>query len=89
MKTFVKIVAVLISSPAWGGRLVLWLKQAKPAITFRTVEVARGDVLQSIAATGTAEPQETVDVGAQVAGLIDRFGPDLCQPGKPWITARR
>jgi len=36
----------------------------------------RADVAATISATGTVEPQEVVDVGAQVAGKIDAFGTD-------------
>jgi HlyD family secretion protein len=35
-----------------------------------------------ISATGTVEPEEVVDVGAQVAGLIDYFGKDPNKSGK-------
>jgi HlyD family secretion protein len=38
--------------------------------------VKRGDVTATIGATGTIEPLETVDVGAQVAGRISAFGTD-------------
>jgi HlyD family secretion protein len=38
--------------------------------------VARGDLLISIDATGTLEPEEVIDVGAQVAGQILSFGKD-------------
>lgn len=34
----------------------------------------RGDLVASISATGTIEPMEAVDVGAQVGGRIDLFG---------------
>jgi HlyD family secretion protein len=44
--------------------------------TFRTVEVKRGDLKATISATGTVEPEEVVDVGAQVAGKILAFGED-------------
>jgi len=44
--------------------------------TFRTVEVTRGDILSTISATGTVEPEELVDVGAQVAGQVLAFGKD-------------
>jgi len=44
--------------------------------TFRTDQVTRGDLLVSIRATGTVEPEEVVDVGAQVAGQILYFGKD-------------
>ncbi len=38
--------------------------------------VTRGDVAATIGATGTIEPLEVVDVGAQVAGRISSFGKD-------------
>src|SRR5262249_12112458 len=44
--------------------------------TFRTVQVERGDLMATISATGTIEPEEVVDVGAQVAGQIVTFGED-------------
>ena len=37
----------------------------------------------TINATGTIEPEEVVDVGAQVAGLIESFGTDPSDPSKP------
>jgi HlyD family secretion protein len=43
--------------------------------------VKRGDVAATISASGTIEPEETVDVGAQVAGRITAFGTDI--NGKP------
>ena len=45
--------------------------------TFRTAPVVRGEILSTIGATGTVEPEEVVDVGAQVAGQIDAFGKDV------------
>ena len=48
---------------------------AQPA-SYRTDQVTRGDLLVSIRATGTVEPEEVVDVGAQVAGQILFFGKD-------------
>ena len=38
--------------------------------------IRRGDLRSTINATGTIEPEEVVDVGAQVAGLIQSFGVD-------------
>ncbi len=43
---------------------------------FKTVPVERGDLQASISATGTIEPEELVDIGAQVAGKILSFGKD-------------
>ena len=43
---------------------------------FQTVPVTRGDLRVTISATGTIEPEEVIDVGAQVAGRIVVFGKD-------------
>lgn len=45
--------------------------------SFILQNVKRGDIHLSISATGTVEPEEVVDVGAQVAGLILSFGSDI------------
>src|SRR5207248_212347 len=49
--------------------------ESRPA-GFRTVQVERGDVATTINATGTIEPEEVIDVGAQIAGQILSFGTD-------------
>src|SRR5262245_58710754 len=43
---------------------------------FKTATVKRGDLSVSITATGTLEPEEVVDVGAQVQGRVMKFGDD-------------
>ena len=45
----------------------------KNTTSFRTVPVKRGDLVATISATGTVEPEEVVDVGAQVAGQNPRL----------------
>ena len=52
------------------------------SVIFRTSPVVKQDVLASISATGTVEPEETIDVGAQVAGQILRFGRDPRNPDR-------
>ncbi len=44
--------------------------------TFRAVPVKQGDLMATISATGTVEPEEVIDIGAQVAGRIVAFGKD-------------
>jgi len=51
------------------------------AIAFHMAQVTRGNLLVAISATGTVEPEEVIDVGAQVAGQILSFGRDA--DGKP------
>ena len=50
---------------------------------FRTAKAERADMVATISATGTIEPEETVDVGAQVAGIIQEFGPDPRDSTRP------
>jgi len=45
-------------------------------MTLRMASVQRRDLVATISATGTVEPEEVVDVGAQVAGQISAFGKD-------------
>ncbi len=53
-----------------------WKSGSTPPLEFRTAKIERGDLLSTVDATGTLEPEEVVDVGAQVDGLIDSFGKD-------------
>jgi HlyD family secretion protein len=66
------------------GCLVLyfWYRSGKPATFLKTAAVTRGDLLVTIGATGTAEPEEVIDVGAQIAGKIEVFGKDPRNNGK-------
>lgn len=59
-----------------GGGAWYWATPSQPSISFNTTVVKRGDVSTTISATGTLEPLEVVDVGAQVAGQISVFGND-------------
>ena len=43
---------------------------------FRTAVVQRANLMATISATGTVEPEEVVDVGAQVAGRVLSLGED-------------
>jgi HlyD family secretion protein len=61
------------------GALGTWqlYGEGDTATKFRTVPLKRTDLLATIGATGTVEPEEVVDVGAQVAGQINTFGKDV------------
>ncbi|MBR7127850.1 MAG: efflux RND transporter periplasmic adaptor subunit [Lentisphaeria bacterium] len=50
--------------------------QATKNIVFTTEVLQKGDVIRSISATGTVEPEELINVGAQVNGRIMSFGID-------------
>jgi len=78
MKHFIKRTIVVVVALGIIGGAAAWYFQDEDgqAVPFRTAEVKRGDLLISISATGTVEPEEVVDVGAQVAGQIVSFGKD-------------
>jgi len=62
---------VLLAGAAVGWR---WFGQNGTSLSFATAILRRGDVAATISASGTIEPIEVVDVGAQVAGRISVFG---------------
>ena len=72
-KSLMALTAVLLF-----GSLAVWqlTRSQGQDITYRTAELKRGDLLVTISATGTVEPEEVIDVGAQVAGQIISFGQD-------------
>ena len=49
---------------------------------FRTLDVTRGELFIGVTASGTVEPMEIIDVGAQIVGCVKSFGPDPDRPGK-------
>lgn len=62
-----------------GGGVAVWLSMGENAqqdFRFKTDKVSRGDFVSKVQATGTLEPEELVDVGAQVTGEIKEFGTD-------------
>ena len=72
-KSLIALIVVLLL-----GSLATWRftrSQGKDA-AYRTAELKRGELRVSISATGTVEPEEVIDVGAQVAGRIVSFGKD-------------
>ncbi len=60
---------VVIAAGCWifGG------SKTKNTVGFATENVVKGDVSNSITATGTIEPVTEVEVGTQVSGIIDKI----------------
>jgi HlyD family secretion protein len=59
-----------------GGAAWYFYEQGEQPNLFRTVPVERGDMRATISSTATIEPEEVVDVGAQVQGMVKTFGKD-------------
>jgi HlyD family secretion protein len=81
MKRFLFLLLVLAAGGAGG---YYWYTQATaaPHSVFRTAHVKRGDLVVRISSTGPLQPEEVVDVGAQVQGMILRLGTDPKDPRK-------
>jgi HlyD family secretion protein len=79
MKSLVKKVVIVLAVLALVGGASAWYlrRENGQAAAFRTAQVTRGDLVVGIDATGTLEPEEVIDVGAQVAGQIVSFGKDV------------
>lgn len=77
MKVFLKlIVAGAVIAGAWWGWTVI-RSQEEIQVEYRVSPMAKEDIRLTIDATGTIEPTELVDVGAQVGGRIIEFGKDV------------
>ncbi len=60
-----------------SGPSAVKIEPARLFPNFRTAKVKRGDLVTVVTATGTIKPQEAVEVGAQLAGMITRLGVDV------------
>lgn len=74
MRRLIVVLALSVLAAATGSWY--WRANSKVEKEYRTANVQRGDLVLTINATGTLEPEEVIDVGAQVAGLIESFGKD-------------
>jgi len=73
-------VVIVIGLVAGGAAYYTNYLAATPPSNFRTTEIKHNDLTSTISATGTVEPEEVVDIGAQVMGRVEDFGID---PGDP------
>jgi HlyD family secretion protein len=69
------IIGVLTAVAAGGGAWY-WEQQSGSGTVLRFEDVTRGKLVATVGATGTVQPRELVDVGAQVQGRIMSIGQD-------------
>ena len=75
-KTALTLGALLVAGLCTGAAALLFHGKSSSKGSLRTVAITRGSLSATISATGTIEPEEVVDVGAQVGGQINSFGKD-------------
>jgi HlyD family secretion protein len=69
MKTLLSFV-LLLGLVGAGAYYYLKVYHNESAANFRTAPIERGDMLPTIEATGSLEPEQIIDIGSQVNGLI-------------------
>lgn len=77
MRNWMKFFLIALVLAAVVGLGFWWQRDGngnRPA--YRTAKVSRGELAVTISATGTVQPEEVIDVGAQIAGRVLEFGVD-------------
>src|SRR5687768_3790203 len=68
---------VLIVAAVTGGFYFYRVRTAAPEPVVTTQPFSRGDIVDSVSATGTLEAVETVEVGTQVSGVVRELHADF------------
>jgi HlyD family secretion protein len=75
MKKLILIGLVLVAVGVGAGVYTMRRNQPEPTVT--TQQLSRGDIVDTVGATGTLEAVETVDVGTQVSGVVQQLFADF------------
>jgi HlyD family secretion protein len=75
MKKLILIIIVLAAIGGAGGAYYMRKQTKEPEV--RTAQITRGDVIDSVQATGTLEAVTTVEVGSQVSGIVQELYADF------------
>ena len=68
-----KLLIGAVLAVAVAGAAYLYLKKENGAPTYRTTKVERGDIVDTITATGNINAVTTVSVGSQISGTIQKL----------------
>ena len=77
MKGFIKLIIVIAVLGGIWFAWEQWKGNEAIQVDYQTEPLEKGDLMITIEATGVTEPDELVDVGAQVSGIIMEFGKDM------------
>src|ERR1051325_7227635 len=75
-RTWRVLVALLVVLALAGGGAFYFWRGARPT-DYVTAEVTRGPFIVAVSATGTLQPQDQVDVGAEISGRLDAVNVDF------------
>lgn len=68
-KLIILIIALAVIALAYGG-WTWWQGVQKLKSAYQTAKVIKGEIIQTVTATGTVQPVTTIQVGSQVSGTI-------------------
>jgi HlyD family secretion protein len=71
------LIAILVVALLAGGGYALYRSRADKPVPYRTAVVERGDVSETVTATGTINAVTTVQVGSQVSGTVVQLFADF------------
>ena len=72
-----KLLTGVVLAAVLAGAAYLYLKNENSAPSYRTAKVERGDIVDSITATGNINAVTTVSVGSQISGTIQKLFVDF------------
>jgi HlyD family secretion protein len=73
---------ILLAAFAGGGYYLYKVRTAPEPVSFLSVKVGRGNIVQTVTATGGLQPVSTVEVGSQISGLVFEVLVDFNDPVK-------
>lgn len=76
-RLWLPLVALLVLALAAVAGWRAWQESHKPVSPYRTARVTRGDLVQTVSATGTLNPVLVVSVGTQVSGTVKKLYVDF------------
>jgi|KBSSwiStaDraftv2_1062776.scaffolds.fasta_scaffold18823_3 HlyD family secretion protein len=71
------VTLLVLGATGAGGYAYYHYKETEPKFTVNTAQVSRGDVVDTVGATGTLQAVTTVQVGTQVSGTISELHADF------------
>ena len=71
------IIVVLLLVVVGAGVGAWYVRRGQPEVEVNTVPITRGDIVDTVGATGTLQAVTTVQVGSQVSGNIQWLGADF------------
>src|SRR6058998_413327 len=71
------IIGLLIVGAVGAGAGAIYVRRGGPEVQVQTSPITRGDIIDTVGATGTLQAVKTVQVGSQVSGNIQWLGADF------------